>query len=265
MNFVDTHAHLDFPQFDDDRDQVIKRATDVGVTRFINVGTTLERSRRAVEIAANHDPIWATVGIHPSDAGEVDEGAITSLKELVEQPKVVAIGEVGFDFFHDSSPSEEAQRVAFFAQSEIAWRAGLPIIIHSREAETVTLKALKQHAEEAQAANVSRDEFGVVHCFTGSRDFAIRALDLGYLISFTAPVGYPKNDDLREVVKAVPLEKIMLETDCPFLPPADRRGDRNEPAFLIETAKVIAELKGVSLEELGEATSTTAERLFRLH
>jgi TatD DNase family protein len=264
LDLTDTHAHLDFEQFDDDREEALTRARQAGVGRLVNVGTDLVRSERAVRFAEVHDNVWATVGIHPHDAAAVDEEAIDRLKRLAAHKQVVAIGEFGFDFHYDDGPDEETQRDAFRAQSDIAIEAGLPVIVHSRDAEPLTLEHLTDHADEAVADNPARREPGVVHCFTGSLEFAESALGLGYLISFTAPVTYPRNEALRAVVKAVPLEKLMVETDCPFLPPADKRGQRNEPAYVVETAKKVAEIKEISLEAVARATTDNAKRLFGL-
>lgn len=264
VRLIDTHAHLDFEQFDGDVDGALKRAAAVGVSRIINVGTSLEHSRQAVALAEAHDNVSAAVGVHPHDAADVNDAVIGELRKLAAGKRVVAVGEIGFDFHYDKGPDEAAQEDAFRAQSEVAVEAGLPIIVHSRDAEELSLKHLKEHADLVRADNPVRQEFGVVHCFTGSRPFAEGALALGYLISFTAPVTYPRNEELRQVVKNVPLERIMVETDCPFLPPADRRGQRNEPAFVVATAQAIAEIKGIPLEEVAQATTANAERLFGL-
>lgn len=261
---IDTHAHLDFEQFKGDVEGALLRAKEVGVNRIINVGTTLERSRRSVVLAEAHPNVYAAVGVHPSDAADVNDEVVAELKRLAAGKKVVAVGEIGFDFYHEDNPDETAQVDAFFAQSEVAVEAGLPVIVHSRSAEDLTLEHLKEHADAAAADNPFRQEFGVVHCFTGSLSFAEAALKLGYLISFTAPVTYPKNEVLREVVKKVPLGKIMVETDCPFLPPADLRGKRNEPAFVVATAQAVADIKGISLGEVAQATTANADRLFGL-
>lgn len=262
MNLIDTHAHLDFDQFDGEVDDVLKRASDAGVERIINVGTTLERSRKSIALAEQHDNVFAAVGIHPHDAKDVNDDVTEELKKLAAHKRVVAIGEIGFD--HSREFDEVAQEDAFFAQSEVATEAGLPIIVHSRDAEEISLQHLSEHADLALADNPFRKEPGVVHCFTGSLEFAQAVLKLGYLISFTAPITYPKNDALREVVKKVPLEKIMVETDCPFLPPPDKRGERNEPAFVVETVQKIAELKDISTEDVAKATTANAQRLFGL-
>lgn len=264
MDLIDTHAHLDFEQFAGDVDGALERARAAGVTRVINVGTTPERSRQSVALAERFENVSAAVGVHPHDAAAVNDEVIGELRKLAAGKRVVAVGEIGFDFHYDKGPDETAQVDAFFAQSEVAVEAGLPIIVHSRDAEELSLTHLKEHANLARADNPVRREFGVVHCFTGSRRFAEAALALGYLISFTAPVTYPRNQKLRAVVKHVPLEKLMVETDCPFLPPADRRGQRNEPAFVVATAQAIAEIKEIPLAEVARATTANAERLFGL-
>lgn len=255
--FIDTHAHLDFDQFAGEEDVVLKRAAQAGITRLINVGTTLERSRRSVELAQQYTTVWAAVGIHPHDAGDIDEVACKELAKMSVNPKVVAIGEIGLDFHYQDGPGQTVQLKAFARQAAVAAAAKLPIIVHSRDAEEATVAALQ---EVVQVLPDNRP--GVVHCFTGSAEFARKVLDLGFFISFTAPITYPKNEALREVVKSVPLDRMMLETDCPFLPPPDKRGQRNEPAFLIGTARQVAELHGVSLEEVAEQTTANAERLF---
>lgn len=268
--FTDTHLHLDFEQLGDELEAVLERARAAGVKRFITVGTTLERSRKCVELATAHDDIWAAVGVHPSDStelaapdGTVDQMVVDQLKELAVHPRTVAVGEIGLDFFRDTNPPEDAQRAAFEAQAALSVAAGRPVIIHSRAAEEASLAPLGEHAVRVRDAD-GRQEPGVVHCFTGSLEYAEQVLELGYLIGFTAPVGYPKNDDLREVVQRVPLEKLLLETDAPFLPPADKRGQRNEPAYLAETARVVAELKDVSISDLAAATEANTDRVFGL-
>lgn len=263
-DLIDTHAHLDFEQFEGDFDAALRRAREVGVNRVINVGTTLDHSRRSVEFANAYDTVYAAVGVHPHDADDVNDEVVAKLKRLAADKRVVAVGEIGFDFHYDDGPDKTAQEDAFFAQSEVAVEAGLPVIVHSRDAEELSLEHLKEHADAAAADNPVRQEFGVVHCFTGSAGFAEAALGLGYLISFTAPITYPGNEALRDVVKKVPLEKIMVETDCPFLPPVDKRGKRNEPAFVVATAQAVADIKGVPLDEVAQATTANAVRLFGL-
>ena len=259
MRFVDTHAHLDFAQFAGEEVPVLSAATAAGVDRIITVGTTLKRSRQAVSLAERFPNVWAAVGIHPHDAGEVDDRAVSELHELAGHPKVVAIGEFGFDFHYDDGPDERTQSKAFLQQSVVAADRDLPLILHSRDAEATTIRHLQRLREHWQ-----REVPGVVHCFTGTAPFAEVALELGFYISFTAPLSYPKNDELRQVAKTIPLEKTLLETDCPFLPPPDQRGQRNEPAFLVSTAEALAKVHGVSLEEVAKVTTANAERVFGL-
>ncbi|MDP9211858.1 MAG: TatD family hydrolase [bacterium] len=257
-DLIDTHVHLDFEQFAGEEAAVVARAGKAGVTRLINVGTTLERSRSATALAERFPNVWAAAGIHPHDAGDVTPDNATELHRLAEHPRVVAIGECGFDSHYADGPDPAAQAAAFERQVAIAAAVGKPLIVHSRDAEDLTVEALQK------ACQVLPERPGVVHCFTGSGEFAEKVLTLGFFISFTAPVTYPGNDALRKVVKAVPLDRIMVETDAPFLPPADRRGERNEPAFVVETARKIAEIKGLSFDEVAAATTANAERLFGL-
>lgn len=259
MKLIDTHAHLDFDQFAGEEAAVLERAQRAGVTTVINVGTTLERSRKSVALAERFPDVYAAVGIHPHDAADVTDQAASELADLAKSDKVVAVGEIGFDNHYEDGPSEAEQDVAFRKQSELAIDLKLPLIIHSRDAESLTATCLKGVAEAHP-----NELPGVVHCFTGSGDFAKQVLELGYFISFTAPIGYPKNDALREVVKSVPLDRIMVETDCPFLAPQDKRGQRNEPAFVVSTAEKVAALKGLSLEEVARVTTANAKRLFAL-
>lgn len=259
MNLVDTHAHLDFDQFDGEVDEVRERAKEAGVATIITVGTTLSRSEKAVTLADAYPEVFASVGVHPHDAGDVDDQAIEKVRELSANPRVVAIGEIGFDFHYDDGPDEQTQVAAFLAQAAVAAERGLPIIVHSRDAEEVTVRQL-----DAVLPSLVNDPPGVVHCFDGSPDFANAVLERGFLLSFTAIIGYPKNDRLRGIVKEVPLDRMMVETDCPFLAPQSKRGERNEPAFVVETASKIAELKGVPVDEVADATTATANRLFKL-
>lgn len=256
---IDTHAHLDFEHFAGEEEAVLKNAADAGVDRIITVGTTLERSRKSVAIAEQYANVWATVGLHPDDAHHLDDTTVAELTDLASRDRVVAVGEIGLDLFHEDNPPLDVQVAAFRRQAMIAHAANLPIVIHSRAAHQPTLDELTR-----LTADWSRDNYGVVHCFEGDIAFADAVLDLGLLISFTATISYPKNDALREVVKHVPLDRMMVETDCPFLPPQDKRGQRNEPAYVRQTAELVAELKGVSLDEIAAQTTRTAEAFFRL-
>jgi TatD DNase family protein len=259
MSLVDTHAHLDFKQFAGEDTDTLARAKQAGVDWIINVGTSLAGSRKSIELAERFDNVWASVGVHPHAAAEMTDETLAKLTELAKGKRVVAIGEVGFDQHYPKGPDIAVQTRAFEWQADIARQAKLPLIIHSRDAETETVEALTALRQKGLA-----DPPGVVHCFTGSAEFADEVLGLGFLIGFTAPITYPKNDALREVVRKVPLDRIVVETDCPFLAPQDKRGERNEPAYVVGTAQKIAELKGISFNEVAKRTTANAERLFRI-
>lgn len=253
MNFVDTHVHLHFPDFQSDFNEVIKRAREAGVQFFINVGTDLKSSREAIAIAEKFDFVYATIGIHPHDAKEATPEDMRQLAELTKHPKVIAIGEVGLDFFRNLSP-ENVQRKLIIQFFEMAKQANLPLVLHIREAYDAMIKLLKAHFKPPIQA--------VSHCFAGTKEVMEQLLELGLFISFAGPVTYKKNDSLREAVRACPENRILIETDAPFLAPQTHRGKRNEPAFMMETAHWIAELKGMSIEALSRIISQNSEVLF---
>ncbi len=250
---IDSHAHLEMKEFDYDREEVIKRARQAGVGFVITVGTNLMLSRKAVELAERHENIYATVGIHPHDVAKTDKRTYEALKELAHKPKVVAYGEIGLDFFRNISPQEK-QIDLFGRQLELAKELQLPVIIHDRDAHEQTLRIVG-------ASGVRR---GVFHCFSGDYDMAKQCLDLGFYISVPGVVTYDKAKTVQDVVRHVPLSSILLETDAPYLAPVPHRGKRNEPSFIIHTAKKVAEIKGVSLEEVADATTRNAKSLFRI-
>lgn len=253
--FVDTHVHLHFPEYDSDREEVIGRSRQAGVELFVNVGTDRESSEAAVKLAERYPFVYATAGIHPHDAQEADEEDFQRLEQLLHESKVVAIGEVGLDFFRNLSPPETQKKVLnrFF---ELHRKTKKPLILHIRDA----YREMKEQVE----AELGRDVPGVVHCFSSDAETLKEFLDLGFYISFAGPLTYKKNDTLREAFQACPLDRLLLETDAPFLPPQSSRGKRNESAFLLETARFGAELKKISLEELGRVTTENARALFRL-
>ena len=253
MIFVDTHVHLHFPEFDSDRDSIIDRARHSGIRYFINIGTDLESSRKSIELAERYDFVYATVGIHPHDVKDSTPEAMCQLAGLAKHPKVVAIGEVGLDFYRNLSP-EDIQRKLIVQFFEMAKQANLPLVLHIREAYEPMIALLKEYFKPPIRA--------VSHCFSGTRDVMDSLLALGLFISFAGPVTYKKNDSLREAARACPEDRILIETDAPFLAPQAHRGKRNESAFMAETARFVAELRGVSPEALGEATSRNAEILF---
>lgn len=258
--FVDSHAHIDGEEFDADRDEVVARARVAGVRAILNVGTGDPHAgnlERAVALAEKYEGVFAAVGVHPHDARLYDHAAESRLLEIVRRgPPVVAWGEIGLDYHYDNSP-REVQREVFAAQLRLARGEGLPVIIHSREADEDTASIL--HREYSGAARG-----GVMHCFGGGSALAEAALELGFMISFAGNVTFKKAENLREVARAVPLGRLLIETDCPFLAPVPLRGRRNEPAFVVETARFLAHLRGVELEEFGRITSENFARLFGL-
>lgn len=254
-DLFDTHAHLHFPEFADDLGAVLARARAAGVRRMLTIGTDVETSRAAVALAAREPDVWASVGVHPHDADEADAAALVEIARLAAEPRVVGIGETGLDFFRNLSP-REAQERAFRAQLALARCVGKPVIVHCRDAHEETLAIL---AEERVG-----ETGGVMHCFSGDTAIARRCLDLGLLISLAGPVTYPKARALPEVARFVPGDRLVVETDCPFLPPQPYRGKRNEPAYLAITAARVAELRGESLQTLAARTSENAAKLFGL-
>lgn len=254
---VDTHAHLDFAQFDSDREEVIHRAQKAGVGVIINVGCDLQSSQAAVALAEHYPQIYAAVGYHPHQAAELGEGEMAELAQLASHPKVVALGEMGLDFYRSYAPREVQVR-SFQAQLDLARHLGLPVIIHSRQAQEETYRFLEQWAREFALEHPQ----GVMHCFSGDLVLAQRYLGLGFLVSLAGPVTYPNAARPVAVAREIPLESIVVETDSPFLPPQSHRGRRNEPAYLGETVAKIATIRGVEPEVVAEATTANAANLF---
>ena len=254
MSFVDTHCHLHFSDYQSDQENVIKQAKLAGVQYFINVGTDVTSSQASIAISERYDFIYATAGIHPHDAKDATPEDMCKIAGLLKQPKVVAIGEVGLDYYRKLSPADIQIKILiqFF---ELSKQSGLPLSLHIRDAYEEVVNLLKEHFKPPVPA--------VSHCFSGTRNIMEKLLDLGLYISFAGPVTYKKNDELREAAKYCPLDRIVIETDAPFLAPQLSRGKRNEPAFLIETAQRIADIKGISLEELGQASTRNCEGLFK--
>jgi TatD DNase family protein len=255
LELFDTHAHLHFPDFDDDREAVLARAREAGVRRMVTIGTDAETSRAAITLAERESDVWATAGVHPHDAAESDEAALTEVERLAAEPRVVAIGEIGLDFFRNLSPRDTQERVLrrFVA---LARRLRKPVVVHCRDAHAETLAILG----DERVADVG----GIMHCFSGDVDIARRCLDLGLLISLAGPVTYPNARALPEVARFVPIDRLVVETDCPFLPPQGYRGKRNEPAYLALTAARVAALRDEPLDELAGQTTDNARRLLRV-
>jgi len=283
---IETHAHLDYPDFAPDFDDVLRRATDAGITRLITIGTSLESSRRAVELAEKYPNIFAVIGVHPTYVEESGEDVITPLRELARSPRVVAIGETGLDYhslpsvelakerkatqvflkvlqtstedqveaeIHDGA-CKSKQASLFEQQLDLAVELGLNVVIHQRDAWTDTLEIMRPYTGKVR---------GVFHCFGGSLEQAQEVLDLDHLVSFTGIVTFKNGVSVREVAAKVPLWKFMVETDCPYLAPVPFRGQRCEPAYTKLVAESIASARGISLDEIAEATTETAEKFFR--
>jgi len=256
--YVDSHAHIEGSEFDADRENVIERALQAGVDTIVCVGNgdvAKDSHAAAVKLADRYSFIFTTVGVHPHEARLYSSEMEKQLKDLSAHPKVIAWGEIGLDYHYDNSP-RDIQREAFEKQLQIARERGLPAVIHTREAEADTLEVLRREWQGAELG-------GIIHCFTGTRSFAEQAIELGFLISFSGVVTFKSAGDLRETARLLPLEKILIETDSPFLAPVPYRGRRNEPAYVIETARCIAELHGLEPDELGAATSANFKRLFK--
>jgi len=258
MELIDSHAHIDFPQFAEDRDAVLERARVAGVTTLLAIGTGPgpEKLDSALPFAEQHDWIYATVGIHPHEAKEVRPQHLEELARLAQHPKVIAWGEVGLDYYYDHSPREAQTRV-FRDQMGLARRAKKPIIIHCRDAWTDCLNMLEEHWRPTGLG-------GILHCFTSTLEDARRGIDMGFLISFAGNSTYPKTQNLRDVAKALPLKNILIETDAPYLAPQPYRGKRNEPAYVAEVARTLATVRDLTTEEIAAATTENFRRFFGL-
>ncbi|MDH3975884.1 MAG: YchF/TatD family DNA exonuclease [Deltaproteobacteria bacterium] len=255
ITFIDSHAHLDFPDYGPDLDSVIERANAAGVARIITVGTSLAGSRSSLELARKYPFIYATAGVHPHEAGEVRKETCDGIKALLQNENVLAVGEVGLDYHYDHS-SREVQREVFRRFIALSREAHLPLVIHTREAERDTLEILR--SEKAG------EEGGVIHCFSGTPEMAVDCIKLGFYISIPGIVTFRKATNIHEVVRKIPIEKMLIETDSPYLAPVPYRGKRNEPSYVVKVAEKIAELKGLSLEDVARITTMNTEKLFRI-
>ena len=259
--FIDSHAHIDGPEFDSDRQAVIQRARDAGVCTILNVGTGDPHSgglERAVELAEKHAGVYTAIGVHPHDARLYDDSAEQKINKLIKQSsRVIAWGEIGLDFHYDNSP-RDTQREVFRRQLRAAREVSLPVIVHTREAEDDTIEILRSEWDGSGLP-------GIMHCFSGSLRLAEQCMELGFLISFSGIVTFKKADDLRLVAKEVPPDRLLIETDCPYLAPMPYRGKRNEPAYVVEVACCLAALRGASLDEIADVTSGNFVRLFTLN
>ena len=258
MDLIDSHAHIDFPQFDDDRDAVLQRALDGGVNTLLAIGTGPgpEKLDAAIPYAEQHNWIYTSVGIHPHEAKEVTQGHLDELARLARHRKVIAWGEIGLDYFYDHSP-REVQAEVFHSQMELAHAAKKPIIIHCRDAWDDCLALIGQHWKPTGLG-------GILHCFTGTLEHAKRGLDLGFMISFAGNCTYPKTQNLRDVAREMPLDRLLIETDAPYLAPQPQRGKRNEPAYVAEVAKTLAAVRNLPPDEFAAATAENFRRFFHI-
>jgi TatD DNase family protein len=268
MRWVDTHAHLQVDRYGADREAVVRRAEEAGVMPIVTVGADLASSRAAVALAERHAGIYATVGVHPHGARSVETSTIDELRDLAGRGCVVAVGEVGLDYYHDYSP-RDAQREVFEAQLALAAELGKPVVVHLRDKEGQTtayelaLRMLGGWVRDRQLAGASGSP-GVLHCFSGTLETARAALDLGFYMGVDGPVTYPNARALQAIVAELPLKRLLLETDCPYLAPQARRGKRNEPAYLPYIGEKVAELQGVEMAHVAQVTTDNAARLFGL-
>ena len=270
MTLTDTHCHLYFNKFDDDRDEVIARATEAGLTRILVPGITLETSLASVKLADAHPEVFAAVGIHPTDALTWTEATRSELRELAQNPRVKAIGEIGLDYYWDTAP-HDLQRDILQEQLSLAKELSLPVVIHLREkddtlygncAEDLLSLLGKWVANLRTEAHPLASHPGVLHSFSGNAETAQRAIDLGFLIGVTGPVTFKNAHQRRELIASIPLEHLLIETDSPFLAPAPKRGRRNEPAYVAYVAEKVAEIHAKTPADVAEITSANAARLF---
>jgi len=260
--FIDSHAHLDVPNYDADRAEVIARARAAGVELILEIaGSDVGKGSLApgLRLAEEHKFIYAAVGLHPHEASLYDDRLEQILLDCSHHPKVIGWGEIGLDYHYDNSP-RDVQRQVFQRQLELAIERRLPVIIHTREAEDNTIAILR----EAWFENGGSEIGGIIHCFTSSQALAKAALEMGFYISFSGVLTFKTAEELRKVACIVPADRLLIETDCPFLAPIPYRGKRNEPAFVIETAQKLAELKRISIEEIARITNGNFRRLFGL-
>jgi TatD DNase family protein len=250
---VDSHCHLDFPEFEGELDDVVSRAGNAGVDYMMTICTHVTKFTQVLAVATRYDNMWCTVGIHPHNAGSEPETTAETLMSMADNPKVVALGETGLDFYYDHSPRER-QETAFRAHIDAARETGLPLVIHTRDADDDMIRILRDEHEKGAYP-------GVIHCFSSGPALAEAALDLGLYISISGIVTFKTADELRETVKIVPVERLLVETDAPYLTPVPHRGKRNEPAYTANTAAVVADLKGLDIDSFAE---TSTENFFRL-
>ena len=253
---IDTHAHIDMDAYNEDRSEVIDRARDKGVNYILNIGCDIESSLRSIELAERYDFIYGTAGIHPHDVKSINNHTYDDLRDLLAHPKIVALGEIGLDFFKNYSPQDK-QKEHFRKQIELACELKKPIIIHSRDANKEIMNILSEYFPKDPSARS-----GIFHCFSGDQELADFALELGFYISFSGSVTFKKSDELRSVAKTIPADRLFVETDCPFLAPVPMRGKRNEPSYVIHTAQLISDLRGLNIKDVQRTTALNFFELF---
>ena len=255
MELIDTHCHLDWKTFDPDREEVIHRALANGVVRMVTIGVDIPSSQRALELAESYAEVYAAVGVHPNDCADFDQALLAEVRALAQHPKVVAIGEIGLDYYWQKVDRETQARV-FQAQLELALELHKPVIIHSREAAPDVLTILESFAQQGLPLT------GTLHSYFDDLGICQRAFAVDFFIGVTGPVTFKKSERERKIVKQLPLDRVLLETDAPFLTPIPHRGARNEPAYVRHVAETIAQVRGLTVEEVGQQTTRNAERLF---
>ena len=259
LNIIDTHAHLDMPEFNADRAAAIERAGQAGVKTIVTIGIDLKSSREAVELSQRYPGIYAAVGIHPHLAEGFRAEDNDKLEALSKSPRVVALGEMGLDFYR-STPPQDAQLKVFNWQLELANRTALPIIIHCRQAVPDMLEILGKWSSKSPLIGSK----GIIHCFSGDLPTVNRYIDMGFYLALGGYIGYPSSQPFREVIQDIPLDRLVLETDCPFLPPQQYRGKRNEPAYPLLTLQVLSDIKKLSVEEVAHKTTINARAVFKI-
>ena len=251
--FFDTHAHLNDERFDEDRENLINSFKEFGISNTCEIGFDLPSSKKAIELSEKYDFIYAVVGVHPHDASTLTDEGLLELEKMLFCEKAVALGEIGLDYYYDNS-ERDVQRYWFMRQAELAKSLDCPISVHTRDAMEDTINILKAHA--------SGD--GIIHCYSGSKESAKILLDMGYYLSFAGPVTFKNASTALEVIKYVPIERMLIETDSPYLAPVPHRGKRNCPIYVAEVAKKIAEIKGMELDEVAKITSDNAKKVYRI-
>lgn len=253
MQLIDTHAHLDFSDFDEDRKKVLERAQESGIERILNIGTDIGTSRKSIVLSQKWDIVYAAVGIHPHNADDVaPDKAVSILQDLAKADRVKAIGEIGLDYHYDNSPRKEQKKI-FRELLKMAGEIGLPPIIHSRDSTTDMMAILKD--------NASRETGGIMHCFAGDYEMAKQVMEMGFYIAVGGIITFNSAHKLRETISRIPLERLLIETDCPYLSPVPFRGKRNEPSYVLKVAEKVAEIKNIDLKKVAQQTTSNAKEL----